>query len=147
MKLNEDCLRDTLILLVDNLQIFIDKKYKTVEFGKLSVLQIAEELPEYSLEDVFQSLYILSQNNYVKGINNVYVNGQPLSNIYITEVTYLGFQFYESIQPEPLWNKTKNIIKQVGVHSLEFIETVAHDIAVESAKQMVALIIPNQKNE
>lgn len=81
MKLNEDCLRDTLILLVDNLQIFIDKKYKTVEFGKLSVLQIAEELPEYSLEDVFQSLYILSQNNYVKGINNVYVNGQPLSNI------------------------------------------------------------------
>lgn len=147
MKLNEDCLRDTLILLVDNLQIFIDKKYKTVEFGKLSVLQIAEELPEYSLEDVFQSLYILSQNNYVKGINNVYVNGQPLSNIYINEVTYLGFQFYESIQPEPLWNKTKNIIKQVGVHSLEFIETVAHDIAVESAKQMVALIIPNQKNE
>lgn len=147
MKLNEDCLRDTLILLVDNLQIFIDKKYKTVEFGKLSVLQIAEELPEYSLEDVFQSLYILSQNNYVKGINNVYVNGQPLSNIYINEVTYLGFQLYESIQPEPLWNKTKNIIKQVGVHSLEFIETVAHDIAVESAKQMVALIIPNQKNE
>lgn len=62
-------------------------------------------------------------------------------------MTYLGFQFYESIQPEPIWNKTKNIIKQVGVHSLEFIETVAHDIAVESAKQMVALIIPNQKNE
>ena len=48
MKLNEDCLRDTLILLVDGLQIFIDEKYKTIEFGKLSILQIAEELQQYS---------------------------------------------------------------------------------------------------
>ena len=71
MKLNEDCLRDTLILLVDGLQIFIDEKYKTIELGKLSILQIAEELQQYSLEDIFQSVYILSQNDYIRGINNI----------------------------------------------------------------------------
>ena len=141
MKLNEDCLRDTLILLVDGLQIFIDEKYKTIEFGKLSILQIAEELQQYSLEDVFQSVYILSQNDYIKGINNIHVNGQPLSNIYINEVTYKGYQFYESIQPETVWNKTKHIIKQVGVYSLEFIETVAHDIAIDTARQITSSVI------
>lgn len=141
MKLNEDCLRDTLILLVDNLQIFIDKKYKTVEFGKLSILQIAEELQQYSLKDIFQSVYILSQNDYIRGINNIHVNGQLLSNIYVNEVTYLGYQFYESIQPETVWDKTKHIVKQVGVHSLEFIETVVHDIAIDTAKQITSSIM------
>lgn len=50
-----------------------------------------------------------------------------------------GHQFYESIKPQPIWDKTKSIVSKVGVHTLGFIEGVAHDIAVESAKQAVTI--------
>lgn len=56
-------------------------------------------------------------------------------------MTHRGHQFYESIRPEPIWNKTKSIISKVGVHTLDFIEGVAHDVAVESAKQATAIMM------
>ena len=57
----------------------------------------------------------------------------------IENITYLGHQFLETVRPEPIWNKTKSVVSKVGVHTLGFIEGVAHDIAVESAKQAVTI--------
>lgn len=48
-------------------------------------------------------------------------------------------KFLETIKPELIWNKTKSIISKVGVHTLNFIEDIAHDVAVESAKQAVTI--------
>lgn len=50
-----------------------------------------------------------------------------------------GYQFYESVKDPSIWNKTKNIIGKVGSHTLEFIESVAHDVAVEAAKEVIAV--------
>lgn len=145
MKLNEDCIRDTLSILVNELIFIIDKKYNKVEFGKLTFFDIKNEFNQYTNEDICQSLYILAQNNYIRGKHLLDMNGQLLSTIYVNEVTYLGYQFYESIQPEPIWQKTKTILKQVGVHSLNFIESVAHDVAIECAKQVIPIIVSNQE--
>ncbi len=145
MKLNEDCIRDTLSILVNELIFIIDKKYNKVEFGKLTFFDIKNEFNQYTNEDICQSLYILAQNNYMRGKHLLDMNGQLLSTIYVNEVTYLGYQFYESIQPEPIWQKTKTILKQVGVHSLNFIESVAHDVAAECAKQIIPIIVSNQE--
>ena len=43
-----------------------------------------------------------------------------------------------------LFTKTKSVISKVGIHTLDFIENTAHDIAVESAKQ--AIVIAMTKN-
>lgn len=145
MKLNEDCIRDTLSILVNELIFIIDKKYNKVEFGKLTFFDIKNEFNQYTNEDICQSLYILAQNNYIRGKHLLDMNGQLLSTIYVNEVTYIGYQFYESIQPEPIWQKTKTILKHVGVHSLNFIESVAHDVAVECAKQIIPIIVSNQE--
>ena len=145
MKLNEDCIRDTLSILVNELIFIIDKKYNKIEFGKLTFFDIKNEFNQYTNEDICQSLYILAQNNYIRGKHLLDMNGQFLSTIYVNEVTYLGYQFYESIQPEPIWQKTKTILKHVGVHSLNFIESVAHDVAVECAKQIIPIIVSNQE--
>ena len=145
MKLNEDCIRDTLSILVNELIFIIDKKYNKVEFGKLTFFDIKNEFNQYTNEDICQSLYILAQNNYIRGKHLLDMNGQLLSTIYVNEVTYIGYQFYESIQPEPIWQKTKTILKHVGVHSLNFIESVAHDVAIECAKQIIPIIVSNQE--
>lgn len=57
----------------------------------------------------------------------------------ITDVTVYGHDFYNSIQEDTIWNKTKNIVGQVGNHTLKFIEDTAQKIAVESAKQAVSI--------
>ena len=64
-------------------------------------------------------------------------NGFAFVNIY--NVTHRGHEFYEIIQPESIWDKTKSVVSKVGVHTLGFIECTAHDIAVESAKQAVTI--------
>lgn len=145
MKLNEDCMRDILKLLVKELKLFIDQKYHIIQFGKLSLMDISNEMTQYDLNDICQCAYILCQNGYIKGDGLFDINGKSASKIYVNEVTYIGYQLFESIQPEPIWNKTKSVLKQVGVHSLKFIETVAHDVAVESAKQAVSVMISQQQ--
>ena len=45
MKINEDCIRDIMKLLVDDLLIFVDKK--KVELGKLSIYYISSCFSEY----------------------------------------------------------------------------------------------------
>ena len=41
-------------------------------------------------------------------------------------------------------SKTKSIINKVGNHTLEFVENVAHDVAVESAKELIKGTITGQ---
>ena len=57
----------------------------------------------------------------------------------VTSVRWHSHQFLETVRPEPIWDKTKSVVSKVGVHALGFIEGVAHDIAIESAKQAVTI--------
>lgn len=139
MKINEDCIRDIMKLLVDDLVIFVDKK--KVELGKLSIYDISSCLKNYKIEDICYSIMLLSQIKYIKGIGLDDINGRMISSIYVNEVTYDGQSFYESIKPDTIWNKTKTIVGNVGVHTLEFIESVAHDVIVASAKEATAIVV------
>lgn len=64
----------------------------------------------------------------------------------INNITYPGHQFLNTVRPEPIWNKTKNIVAKVGNHTLAFVESVAHDIAVESAKQAITVMMGQQQH-
>lgn len=59
----------------------------------------------------------------------------------IKEVTYLGHNFYNFIQDDTVWNKTKTIIAKAGNHTLKFIEDTAQMVAVASAKQAVTVMM------
>lgn len=41
------------------------------------------------------------------------------------------------------WEKTKTIANKVGNHTIEFMEGVAHDVAVEFAKEFIAISMSN----
>lgn len=45
------------------------------------------------------------------------------------------------IKESTVWEKTKTIVSKISNQTLGFIEAVAHDIAVESAKQAVSIDI------
>lgn len=140
MKINEECIRDILKYLIENLTIQIDKTRGG--FNNLSLLSIMKEFEnQYSREDIWYSIYNLSQDRFIEtnDIRKQSLNGFAYVEVY--NVTHRGHQFYETIQPEPIWDKTKSIVSKVGVHTLNFIEGTAHDIAVESAKQAISIMM------
>ena len=110
-------------------------EYKQIEFDN-----------KYSREDVWYSIYNLSQDRFIEtnDICKQSLNGFAFVEIY--NVTHRGHQFYETIQPETIWNKTKSVVSKVGVHTLNFIEGTAHNIAVESAKQAITIVMASQNN-
>lgn len=141
MKINEECIRDILSYLVNNLTIQISNNNRG-DFNSISLLSLIKNFEEkYSKEDIWYSVYNLSQDRFIEtnDIRKQSRNGFAYVDIY--NVTHRGHQFYETIQPESIWSKTKSVVSKVGVHTLGFIEGTAHDIAVESAKQAVTIIM------
>lgn len=140
MKMNEECIRDILKYLVENLSIKIENNKGG--FNDITMLGIIKEFDnKYTKEDIWYSVYNLSQDRFIdtNDIRKQSMVGFAFVEIY--NVTHRGHQFYETIQPQPLWDKTKSVISKVGVHTLGFIESVAHDVAVESAKQAVTIVM------
>lgn len=114
-------------------------------FNSVSMLAIMKEFDQkYTREDIWYSVYNLSQDRFID-TNDIRKQSQAgFAYVNIYNVTHRGHQFYETIQPQPLWDKTKSIVSKVGVHTLGFIESVAHDIAVESAKQAVTIMMTSK---
>ena len=138
MKMNEDCIRDILQYLVENLTIKIDKTKGG--FNSITMLTVMKEFDQkYTREDIWYSVYNLSQDRFIDTNDVRKLSQTGFAYVDIYNVTHRGHQFYETIQPQPLWDKTKSVVSKVGVHTLGFIESVAHDVAVESAKQAVTV--------
>lgn len=130
MKLNPDCIRDVLLYLEENLKI------EDGSFSTISLHTLQKNLTQYSKEDVFYSVYNLKEIHFIEGI----FRGADNSEMYVCHVnniTYAGHQFLNTVRPQSVWDKTKTIAGKVGVHTLGFLESVAHDVAVELAKQLV----------
>lgn len=140
MKMNEDCIRDILQYYVENLEIQFGT-HNRCSFSEISLLATIEKFKdEYTKADIWYSVYNLSQDRFIE-TNDIYrISRDPgLAYVIIYNVTHRGHQFYESIQPEPIWDKTKTVVSKVGIHTLSFIESVAHDVAVEAGKQAVTI--------
>lgn len=146
MKLNPDCMRIILKYCVENID------YKEVELNSWSektvTLQMLYEnkiFEKFAKKDIMYSVMKLCEYNYITLAKINPNEGQKyIDSCIITDVTIYGHNFYESIQEDTIWNKTKHIIGNVGNHTLKFIEDTAQKIATESAKQAITVIMTQQ---
>ncbi len=140
MNLNESCVRDILIFCKDNID------YKELSDGTFHVVSVSlQQLfdsylnSSYSRKEIMYTVLKLDEINFIKISNrNPEKSTSYINNCMINEVTYNGHKFLAATEPETVWDKTKGIIGKVGNHTLEFVENVAHDVAVESAKALVS---------
>lgn len=145
MQIKEDCIRDVLGYIVENIDYKNDIDYK-LDVVPVSLYELYNDKKlseEYEQKDIMYSVLKLLEIRFIKVSDIFPQNKSVIERCTICEVTYNGHKFYESIQPQPIWDKTKSVISKVGVHTLDFIERVAHDIAVESAKQAVTISMIN----
>lgn len=122
MKLNSDCLRDTLIAIEKLHRIFInDDGY--LEKSVLWFDDLYSELPAYNKEDVFYAIYNLDQAKYINASIR-WINACA-RDCAINHMTYSGHEFLEEIRDDKRWKRIKGALSEIRDYSLSAINSVA----------------------
>ena len=117
MKLNPDCMRDILFYLEEHLSIS-----EELEFEEISMYALAQHL-DYPIQELANTLVILTEAGYIISIRND--NDDRIADLDVYRITYDGYQFIETIRPEPVWEKVKSTGKHIGSFSIDVITRVA----------------------
>jgi len=128
MKLNYDCVRDVLIFLEDNLNMsFCDDGVLRTE--EISLIDVSEALPAYSIEDVAHSLINLGEAGL---INMMSVDSKDgICEVYAYEMNFEGHEFLAKIRADTVWNSTKARLEKLGSFSVYLISNVAEFVLSE----------------
>ena len=141
MRINIDCLRDVLMYCMDCLDYIENGNIWKREVIDLQDIYKSKELCGYQKKDIMYSIMKLKEAGYIVIAHEYPKNETYINDCLIMDVTMKGHQFAETIKEPNVWDKTKGIVSKIGNHTLGFIETVAHDIAVESAKQAITIMM------
>lgn len=141
MRINIDCLRDVLLYCINNLDYIGNGYIWKCEYVALDDMYKSAELQQYQKKDIMYSVLKLKESGYIITSLEQPKNETYINDCLIVDVTMKGHQFAENIKEPTVWNKTKSIANKVGNHTLHFLEEIAHDVAVEIAKQTISVIM------
>ena len=141
MRINIDCLRDVLLYCINNLDYIENGYIWKCQYVDLGDMYKSAEFQQYKKKDIMYSVLKLKESEYIKISCE-----QPKAETYIDscliiDVTMKGHQFAENIKEPTVWNKTKSIANKVGNHTLHFLESLAHDVAIGIAKQTISVMM------
>lgn len=134
MKLNNDCVRDILMVL----------ELKTEYNEKMEIQRISFEdfisLPKINTYEQTVVLYAsqkLREANYIDFVKHP----GPFQENMMTygSLTFFGHQFLENIREDTIWVKTKAIAADIGSQSLSMLSQIAVGIITELIKSRMAL--------
>lgn len=108
MKLNNDCIRDLLIYLENNLDYH----------EQLYVHNI--KLKNYSSDELSYTVERLKEANFLNCSGGIYSQHNiPLA---VKSITYQGHQFLDSIRDDDVWSNAKSKIKAVASVTLPILQ-------------------------
>lgn len=123
MKLNTDCMRDILLAVEQ-------ANYEE----RLSFDTLHERIPKHSEEDLHYCLVKLDEAGLLE-VTTVPVMRQHLPAIKsVHYLTMSGHEFLENIKSDNVWNKTKNIAKNVGSFSISTLKDISVSVISEIIK-------------
>lgn len=141
MRINIDCLRDVLLYCISNLDYIENGYIWKCEVVELKDIYKSENLRQYPKKDIMYSVLKLKESEYIKISCQQPKEATYINDCVIMDVTMKGHQFAETIKEPTVWEKTKSIANKVGNHTLHFLENLAHDVAVEIAKQTISVMM------
>ena len=121
MKLNQDCIRDLLLYLEENLKL---NDY-------LSISNIS--LKNYSSEELLYTTDKLYEAGYLKCSRKVYDN--PDLMIFVTAITYTGHQFLDNMPDDKVYAKTKSEEAGYKAVAIERISENAYKVITNLIKE------------
>lgn len=133
MKLNLDCLRDTLLVLEEWLVL-----NEELEFCLLDLEDLCKtsRLLRYSKQEIAYTLIILEEADFIKAL--IIYASDCIDDLSVIRLTFQGHQFLDSIRPLSLWKKILSVSEKTGLISItnlleisnmllpEFIKSASH---------------------
>ena len=147
MELNLDCMRKVLQYCVDNIQYSIINEEWDVRYATLDMLYNSDLQHTYTQTEIMYSVIKLEECHFIKIRSKFPLDRPYLEECAIEDITMSGYQFLEAVHDDTIWEKTKSIAKSVGNNAINFVESTAHDIAVESAKALIYATIAGTQNK
>lgn len=129
MKLNPDCIRDVLIYLEDNLVYELDKT-NDVRHLPIPLSTIVDELKDSkkrTVDDIKYSIEKLVEIEYITNCNIIKGKNSTI-NYSISDITYEGHQFLNTIRPQSVWDATKKCASKLGLSSIHALSSIAMKI-------------------
>lgn len=107
MQLNYECIRALLLYFENNLKL----KHNGLPEGlKMNHINLANEFPSFTHEDIYYSLRKLVEADYIRVRDK---NVAPRVMI-VDEITIEGHEFLEASKNETVWKKTIDFVKSKG---------------------------------
>ncbi len=111
MKLIHNCVRDVMLYLEENLDLFdtiVDNEIK---------------LSKYDIKDIKYTLLKIEEAGFIRlGKTDL------LGNIYVKDITYKGHQFLDTVKDNKIWKKTLTKISKFASVSIPIIQELASQI-------------------
>lgn len=124
MKLNQDCVRDLLLYLEDNLSYENDVTVNNItlkQYSSIDLVYTADKLKEAGIINCTISNYIYENS--------------PI--IHVSSITYKGHQFLDNIRDDKVYTKTKSILSTFKSVSIEIISETAAKVIVNMINQQL----------
>lgn len=116
MRLNIDHVRSILLYLEENLDVSEDEGFIEIGYRDIS------SATKISRSEVINTLFVLNDAGFILSGCDFSAGIEELD---VTRLTYDGYQFLETIRPETVFQKTKNIAGKIGSFSFKTITEIA----------------------
>lgn len=113
MKLNHECVRDSLLA--------IESKFPLNSMIRLNEFEKFKSLSKYSRDELLYCLSKLYEANFIRAQEFRFAEG--LKDIYIQELTWEGHAFLDNVRDPKVWKKVKE--------KISFLKSVSIPIASE----------------
>lgn len=118
MKLNQDCIRQVLLDIEQNVEL------ETVGYEQAISQKTFET---FSREEIIYSIMKLKEANYINAsIRNISGSGFPL--ILFGSITWEGHKFLDNVRDSQVWSKTKAVAKHLESVSITLISNIASQV-------------------
>lgn len=126
MKLNQDCIRDLLLYLEENLTL---RNHFTIDcYSDESFIE------KYSIDDLRYTVLKLYEANYLNVKIEKFMD-TPVPCIDIQSITFSGHEFLDTIRDNRVWTKTKDILSVFKSVSIELISETASKVIISLINQ------------
>ena len=129
MKLNPDCLRDTLLVLEEWLVL-----NEELEFCLLDLEELCKtsRLLRYSKQEIAYTLILLEEADFIKAL--IIYASDCIDNLSVIRLTFQGHQFLDSIRPLSLWKKILSVSEKTGLISITNLLEISNMLLPEFIK-------------
>lgn len=129
MKLDLDCVRNTLLAIEDNL-----------EYGEdWTIEDLHSHLPDFTLEELQYTCLKLHEGGYLNITTVNFVGSTSPQVARIHDLTFSGHEFISTIRRPEIYEQAKSKAKALGATTLRAISTIATGILESVIKSQLGL--------